>query len=162
MLHPLDGIRSLSPGTRLRGAYLMSPWLYLTPRNGVKSYSENSGRDVAASKEKFAEFGARVLSGIEGKEGLPYIDASHAPPRWYENVDGVVDRVLITAGGHECLRDDIVEFADAFCKTHSGRAELVVDAFGVHDDPFNDFMLGEKVFAELTPTIVQWFIDGFQ
>ncbi|PPQ95827.1 hypothetical protein CVT26_015936 [Gymnopilus dilepis] len=161
MAHPLDGIESLDPGIKLRGAYLMSPWLYLIPRDGVQSYLENGGRDVVASKAQYAEFGAGVLGGVKRAEDLAYLEASHTPPSWYRDVGEVADRVLITAGGHECLRDDIVEFGSAFCEAH-GNAKLLVDTCGIHDDPFNDFMLGEEVWAELTPAIVQWFADGFR
>ncbi|KAF8900461.1 Alpha/Beta hydrolase protein [Gymnopilus junonius] len=94
MLHPQKGIRVLSPGIRFRGAYLMSPWMYLTPRDGVRSYIENAGKDVVPSKEKYAEFGAKVLSGIMDREDLQYIDASHMPQGWYENIGSVIDRLL--------------------------------------------------------------------
>ncbi|KAH9476808.1 Acetyl-hydrolase [Psilocybe cubensis] len=161
MLHPLEDVPSVPAETKFCGAYLMSPWLYLRVRKGVKSYSENEKWDVIAPTSKFTEFGDRVLAGLSDDAILPYIDAASAPPGWYSNAESIVDRVLITGGGKECIRDDIVEFGEAFCKEHSG-AQLVIDEYGVHDDPFYDFLVGEKKLSELTPKILQWLAEGFK
>ncbi|PPQ68439.1 hypothetical protein CVT25_007832 [Psilocybe cyanescens] len=160
MLHPVDGVPSVPPGTKLRGAYLMSPWVFLRAREGVRSYSENDNWDVVAPAAKFADFGDRVIAGLPDEAGLPYIDASYAPPGWYANAESIVDRVLITGGGMECIRDDIIEFAQTFCKDHGG-AQLLIDEYGVHNDPFYDFMVDEKKLSELTPKIIRWFVEGF-
>jgi len=161
MLHPVDGVPVVKAGTRFCGAYLMSPWLFLLPRPGVKSYLENSLHDIVPSARNYKEFGNLVLSGLPNtRTDMPYVDISNIPEGWYDGVEKVVERVLITTGGMECIRDDVVEFADIFCKAHPG-AEFVVDKFGVHDDPFFDFLVGEKVHAEATPLIAQWLADRF-
>jgi len=71
-----------------------------------------------------------------------------------------VERVLITAGGAECLRDDIVGLAEAF-KKHHGSTELVVQPNGLHEDMFLDFVLQEKKLGSLTPLTVEWLAAGF-
>jgi hypothetical protein len=38
---------------------------------------------------------------------------------------------------------------------------LVVDKYGVHDDPIFDFIAGEKKLGELTPMIISWCRDAF-
>ncbi|KAF4611883.1 hypothetical protein D9613_003759 [Agrocybe pediades] len=162
MLHPVEGVPLVKPGVRFKGAYFMSPWPFLLPRVGVESYTDNSQHDIVSPPEKFADFGRRVLSGLQNEAvDLPYVDASYAPDGWYEGYDDLVESVLITAGGAECLKDDILEFADILGKAHKD-TRLVVDRFGVHDDPFLDFLIGEKRLTELTPLIIQWVADRFQ
>lgn len=138
----------------------MSPWVYLREREEIKSYKENDSWDVIAPASRFTEFGDRVIDNVPNEAALPYIDATYTPKEWYENTDKVVDRVLITGGGMECIRDDIVEFGDVFCKAH-GEAQLIIDENGVHDDPFYDFLVGETKLVKLTAVITQWFVDGF-
>ncbi|KAF8154251.1 Alpha/Beta hydrolase protein [Crassisporium funariophilum] len=159
MLHPIPGLPSLPTSIKFGGLYMMSPWVNLIPRSQARSYSENDARDIV-STETLEDFGQRVLAGVEEDSFLPYLDTYFAPIGWYDGIGKTVDRVLITAGGAECLRDDIVEFSETFRKSHR-ETKVVVDKFGVHDDPMYDFLAGETKLCELTPIIIQWYMDAF-
>jgi len=170
ILHPLPEVPALfsSPmedsESRFAGAYLMSPWSTLLPRENYsqKSYEENATWDVIPPG-KLVESGSAILSGIEDGH-LPYIDSYFAPPDWYDNMGTIVKKVLITAGRHECLREDIIQFGKKV-EMANERGDLdmkmVVDQHGVHDDPLFDFIGGEKKLGELTPMIISWCRDAF-
>ncbi|KAJ3506309.1 hypothetical protein NLJ89_g6940 [Agrocybe chaxingu] len=160
-LHPVEGLQELSTDMKFGGAYMMSPWTDLLPRGGVASYKKNAKWDFVAAP-KLAYFGRAYLDRVREEKDLKYIDAHYAPGRWYDGVGNIVDKVLITAGGAESLRDDIVRFADRFGKAH-GDTKVVVDKFGVHNDPFLDFYAGEtKQLSELTPIILEWIKEVFE
>lgn len=170
ILHPLPGLSALfnSPmddsESRFAGAYLMSPWSTLLPREDYshKSYEENATWDII-SPSTLVESGSAILSGVED-DHLPYIDSYFAPPNWYDNMGTVVRKVLITAGRHECLREDIIQFGKKV-EMSNARGDLdmkmVVDQHGVHDDPLFDFIIGEKKLGELTPMMISWCRDAF-
>jgi hypothetical protein len=75
-------------------------------------------------------------------------------------MDTVVERVLITAGSSECLRDPIEEFAKQICSVHDG-AVFWMQENGVHNDPYFDFLTKEAKLGKMTPQILEWFATGF-
>jgi hypothetical protein len=70
----------------------------------------------------------------------------------------VVKKMLITAGRHECMREDIIKFGK---QVDGPDVRMVVDKYGVHDDPLFDFIAREKKLGELTPLIISWCHDAF-
>lgn len=111
------------------------------------------------SKKALADWGRQILAGSPESNGA-FIQPAKAPESWFAGVNGVVDRVLITAGGAECLHDDIVEFGQRL-KTHHRNVELVVQKGGLHDDPLLDFFTREKKLGSITPLVVDWIASGF-
>lgn len=155
-LHPLDGIPRLSFKTRIRGAYLMSPWVSLT--GGTGSFSENHTTDIVGA-DTFACFGREVLAGV-AESCYPYLDPSKVSDSWFRGIDGLVERMMISAGGAECLRDDIIELSREISEHHQDMT-LVVQKDGVHDDPHFDFLVWEPKLCTLTPKVLAWLAQGF-
>ncbi|KAJ7079976.1 Alpha/Beta hydrolase protein [Mycena belliarum] len=160
-LHPLPpalGVPEFAPPAlpRLRGALLISPWVSLTADSA--SHAANDGRDFLRHAT-LAEWG-RVVRADVPPEHRAFMEAARAPDAWFDGVERLVERVLVTAGGAECLRDDIVVFGEAF-KRHHARAELVVQPDGLHEDPMLDFVLNEKKVGSVTPLLVEWLAAGF-
>jgi len=154
-IHPLEGLPALE-GSSFAGAYLMSPWLTILQQNSC--YQENAMWDII-SPAKIYDFGMAVSSGIKDQNHLPYLDTHFAPSDWYDDMGAVVKRVLITAGRRECFRDDIIRFGKHLKTIDGMEVKLVVDRNGVHDDPFFDFIVGEKQLGELTGVVVCWCRD---
>jgi acetyl esterase/lipase len=119
---------------------------------------ENDGRDIVRPGT-FAAWGAQILADVPETDHA-FAEPVRAPEWWFKGVDALVERILITAGGAELLRDDIVAFGEAFKKHHSN-AELVVQKDGLHEDMYLDFMLKEKKLSSLTPLTVEWLAAGF-
>jgi len=154
ILHPLSSVPPLylPSNSRFAGAYLMSPLVTLFPREGWTtvssySYSQNAKWDII-SPAKVAELGLPVLAGMKCDTDLRYIDSRLAPPGWFAYLDTIIEKVLITAGGKECMRDDIVKFEERLTSPSENigkdiEVKMVVDKCGVHDDPFFNFSAGE-------------------
>jgi len=157
ILHPLEGIPRTNLSSPIRGAYLMSPWVSLTGDAG--SMTSNDDNDIIGTK-CINEWGHQVLEGVPDSQ-LPYIYPNKAPESWFKGIDTVVDRVLITAGSAECLRDPIEVFAKQIGSLHSG-ADFLMQQNGVHNDPYFDFFTKEKKLGKLTPQILGWLARGFE
>jgi len=124
------------------------------------SFIENEKSDVL-DKKTLTAWGRANLAHVPQSQNA-YIEAKKSPKSWFDGVQSVVDRVLITAGSAECLRDDIADFAKEFRQHHSD-AKFFIQENGVHNDPFFDFFmyLKENKPREETPLIVEWLAAGF-
>jgi len=142
----------------------MSPWVSLTYELGTGSMATYDGSDMIGT-QAITEWTRLVLDGLPDS-AIPYIDPLKVPERWWDGIAQVVadHRVLVTVGGAECLKDDIVRFGQRMCEVHPG-ARMVLQEFGVHEDPFLDFMWGkegQRKVGAVTPLIVGWLADGWQ
>lgn len=172
-LHPLEGVPSLemqsSNGTtsKLGGACIMSPWVSLTGDTG--SHMENSDSDVLPTRS-WKYLGEQTLLPLsletdsEYEKIKPYLEALKSPGAWFDGIDKVVKRIMVTVGEKECLRDDVLEVVK---KLQQGvqddegdrRDEFlipVVHENGVHNDQYLDFMAGQGGSDELTSQIIHW------
>jgi acetyl esterase/lipase len=156
MLHPRQGVPEIRLSAPLRGIYLISPWTNLSADS--KSHEENDGRDFLRHAT-LKDWGSQILAAVPD-EDRPFAEAVRAPEEWFKGVDTLVERVLITAGGAEVLRDDIVTFAETF-KKHHANSKLVVQQNGLHEDMFLDFVVNEAKKGQLTPLTVEWLAAGF-
>ncbi|KAF8901350.1 Alpha/Beta hydrolase protein [Gymnopilus junonius] len=159
ILHPLDSIRPIMPlPAPIRGAYLMSPWVRMNI--DAASFRTNAAHDVflTPNAEHYAD---RFLASVK-EDQRPYAEPGAAPDSWFDGLDTVVERVLMTAGGKEILRDDIIHFSHRLGKTSSD-VTFVVQDDGVHIDPMLDFLvkLPHDQLGSLTPQIVDWLVEGF-
>ncbi|KAG6880984.1 hypothetical protein C0993_003348 [Termitomyces sp. T159_Od127] len=156
MLHPVANVPRLTLSAPFSGAYPMSPWVSLTGKTG--SMLTNGDSDVLGI-EALSYWGRIVLDGVPEKY-RPYLEPYYAPENWFADLSTIVRRVLITAGDAECLRDDIVVFADRLRKKFP-ELQFVLQDYGVHNDPYFDFLWPEKVKGVLTPMILDFFMAGF-
>ncbi|KAJ7270928.1 Alpha/Beta hydrolase protein [Mycena rebaudengoi] len=148
-LHPRDAVPKIELSAPIRGALIVSPWVSLTGES--KSHFEYDGIDFVG-RDALKDWGSIVLSGIPETDRA-FGEAAKAPEWWFDGVERLVDRVLITAGSAECLRDDIVVFAEAF-KKHHHNVESIVQKDGLHEDFLLDFISNEKLVS-LTPLVVE-------
>ncbi|TFK36154.1 Alpha/Beta hydrolase protein [Crucibulum laeve] len=158
MLHPLEGVPTLSLPSPFAGTYLMSPWVTLTTGKSPASSSANSAEDVL-SVPLLGRLESAVLPFVPESQRA-YVEADKAPNGWFSGADKVVKRVLITMGDAECLYPDILHFSMAFSGVHH-TTTFKIQPGGIHIDPYFDFFAGEKNLGELSSTIVDWISDGF-
>jgi acetyl esterase/lipase len=156
MLHPRAGVPEIHLPAPLRGVYLISPWTNLT--GDSKSHEENEGRDFL-TKACLVDWGSIILAGVPEAD-RPFIEAVRAPEGWFKGVEALTERLLVTAGGAELLRDDIVVVGEVL-KKHHPNVGLVVQQNGLHEDMYLDFVLKEKKLGSLTPLSVEWLAAGF-
>ncbi|KAJ7056139.1 Alpha/Beta hydrolase protein [Mycena amicta] len=139
MLHPIDGLPDIRPSKPIGGLCLLSPWSSFTV--DAKSYAEFEGIDTLP-RQALATVGRELLAAYP-KDHAVFAEPAKAPASWFAGIDVVVSRVLVTAGGRECMRDDIVQLGDLLKKQHAN-AEVVIQSGGLHDDMLLDFMAKEK------------------
>ena len=156
-LHPMAGVPELSLSSPLGGVYMMSPWTRLVDKDKQYIYNNDNKGDIL-SGSALHRWGSEVLANAS-EEAVAYIEPNSAPPMWLDGVDRCVKRVLITAGGVECLRDEIIKYKDRVGEHHKDLT-FILQANGVHDDPHWDFGTREKDLGELTPKIIDWLNDN--
>lgn len=135
----------------------MSPWVALTNKNGL--FEAGDATDILCTST-LDNWGSTILADVP-QDQIPYVEAISAPESWYKGIDTHVSRVLITAGGAECLKGDIILFEKALSRHHPN-VTLVVQPNGVHNDPFSDFAFADSKLSEVTPIILQWLVEGFE
>jgi acetyl esterase/lipase len=156
LLHPLkyENVPFLSLSAPLKGAYLMSPWVDLADIRGTLKRGDPT--DMMTSST-LRYWGVQSLKPVP-KEYLGYIEANSARDDWWKGVDVFIDRVLITAGREECLKDEILRFSSVFEKFHSHVNMQEHD--GIHDDPLFAVDIGESA-GGATDMIIDWLQAGF-
>ncbi|PFH50201.1 hypothetical protein AMATHDRAFT_61538 [Amanita thiersii Skay4041] len=152
ILHPVDNVPRISLSTPLRGAYLVSPWVLLSDTQKYASYA--CTHDLW-SYSTATKWGRAIVKDIPDVY-TPYIQALKAPHTWFRGVDQVVDRVLMTTGDLDLLKDTITEFEPLF-RTHHPHVELTIQRNGIHDGPFFDSQSSEIALSSL-----RWFANGFK
>ncbi|KAJ7637934.1 Alpha/Beta hydrolase protein [Mycena polygramma] len=156
ILHPIPSVPPIRPAGPIRGICLLSPWAALTA--DTESATDYDGIDILP-KRRLAEMGQQILDGFPQSDDA-FAQPAKAPEAWFKGMDSVVDRVLITAGGMECMRDDIVRLGEGLKHKHPD-VTVVVQPGGVHDDLLLDFMTKETELGSLTALVTSWLAAGF-
>jgi acetyl esterase/lipase len=160
ILHPLPNLSPvvIPKGSRIGGAYLLSPWVSLDGEE--TSFDAHNNTDNIGSALLRA-VGQASLDGVPDSQRV-YLDTVNVPEGWFNGVDKVVGRLLVSAGGAELLYDGIKIVHDKHLKPHHTDIKFISEPGGVHDDPYFDFLVGEKKLGAVTGVVVDWFAEGFQ
>ncbi|KAF7293358.1 Abhydrolase-3 domain-containing protein [Mycena kentingensis (nom. inval.)] len=150
ILHPHPAVPALSLPHPLAAAFLFSPWT--TWCRGTPSWSENAALDYVPvhmiptdSAPVLEQFGIQEEYRAFAEPGTLALDGSDA---WFAGLPGTLRRVVVAAGGCECMRDDIVRLAEvlqaqAKYLDSEGGVQLVVQHGGLHVDMIMDFFAGD-------------------
>jgi len=150
--HPLDGIPKLNLSAPLGGGFMLSLWAKLVDKDGCLHTNEGHGDFLNGRTLNY--WGSKCLEGVP-KAVVPYLEPNSAPEDWLEGSDKYIKRILITAGGVEALRDEIIKYANTIKKYHKD-VTFIVQENGAHNDPYTDFLVKEKNIGKLTATILDW------
>jgi len=156
LLHPLEGVPKLEISAPFAGAYLMSPWA--TIQDDKVLYGNVNGGDIV-DPPTLVYWASKVFENVP-PSARPYLEPNSAPQGWFEGVDKVVKRILISAGDDEVLRDAVIKYAKTVEKYHP-EATFFLDDGGVHVDPFICFAVGQPDRGKLTPFIAEWINKSF-
>ncbi|PPQ93407.1 hypothetical protein CVT25_004724 [Psilocybe cyanescens] len=156
ILHPVDGVPTLTFSAPLAGAYMMSPWTLLTDDPIVHT---NEGRGDILGVRTGLYWGSKVLEGVP-ESAWPYVNLHSTPEDWLEGCNDIVKRILISAGEAEILRDPIIQYSKKLEKHHKN-ASLFIEEHGIHDDLLMRFLVGDKDLGKLAPFLVNWLDEGF-
>ncbi|KAJ4478298.1 Alpha/Beta hydrolase protein [Lentinula aciculospora] len=180
MVHPfpipsLVSPLNLPPGTRLRGALMISPWVGFTDPDRwgssfqTKSYDVTVYQGLRGAGERYINDMHKINTfnqsgGLTSSQLVPYVEAVLAPDDWYSDLhNAAVDRMLVTAGKEERLHDQIKVFFERKIEPYHLDATLLVQDGGVHDDIIMDFAIADKPLGnKLTPVVLEWIAEGFR
>lgn len=167
IMHPLDvdrhRLRKIVPlPGRIRGVYLMSPWVAI----GSSGPSSRKRMGLVSSEMRKA-YTALLMVGHgsvpdddDQSPGslLPYLDPSGAPGWWFSPLESVVDRLYMSAGGEESMRDDIIAFSQVLGREMKpNQFVFEVQEGGVCCDPYMDYLGGGGGGGgQLGPLIDKW------
>ncbi|KAJ3721696.1 Alpha/Beta hydrolase protein [Lentinula raphanica] len=161
----------LPAGARLRGVYMMSPWVSLCNSEQWGSSIQTKDDDIIVHKTG-RSWGNIYINNIpNGNDSdvslsqlLPYADPISAPSGWYSSLPTIVDRIFVSAGKEERLLDPVQTFFNTKVQPYFGstKGTLILQDGGIHDDPFLDFAVADEPLENsLTAVILGWIAEGF-
>lgn len=171
ILHPgfVKSVPPLNLSASLAGVILISPWVVLS--TDAPSYAENKDND-AVSPDALGRWGAAVIRQTPEEEYLPFLEPGTAGNGWFNGINTIIERVFVTAGQKECMRDDITRFGGVLKKhyasheksedPHRDGSDLIflIEKDGVHDHSLVDFEVGETHLVETMDILINWLVVG--
>ncbi|KAJ7654446.1 alpha beta-hydrolase [Mycena polygramma] len=153
ILHP-SSLIAASPApaalTGFAGVCLLSPWtMPSTARDGDDSYDLVPSKSLGLWMDTY-------LSTMPESHHV-YAQTDNAPQGWFNGVDRIADRILITAGRNEVLYESIVRLSQAMEK-HAD-IQLDVQDGGVHVDVMFDIGAKSKTPHPVEHKVAQWFTE---
>lgn len=130
ILHPLP---SIPPPPKLSeplaGGVLISPWNALSV--DAPSYTRNNGKDVLLIPAY--KFVLGLASAGVTPEVRSYGEPLSAPPSWWQGLDTVYARLLITAGEYECPFDHVMQSSNILSR-YVRDTTTVVEPLAAHGE----------------------------
>ena len=156
ILHPLPSIPALPALAQpLAGAMLISPACAFSADS--PSYARNDGKDVIRTRS-YAFLTDLVTPGLT-PELEHYCQPLSAPATWWNGLDTVYARVLVTVGENECPFDHVIEMSSVI-SDHVQDTVTVVEPGAVHDEVIIKF--GKDVLGKDYDVIVGFLSRSFQ
>ncbi|KDR74063.1 hypothetical protein GALMADRAFT_71239 [Galerina marginata CBS 339.88] len=155
ILHPVDGVPKLKLSAPLGGAYMMAPWA-TTVDDEVYHTNDNAGDVVTASVLLY--WASKMYEGVP-RSAMPYLNPNGAPDDWLRGIDKVVNRVLISAGGAEVLRDAVIKYFKTIEKHHKNTTFFLQDK-GAHVETFLLLLVRDED-TKFAPFLLDWLEQGF-
>ncbi|KAI9447591.1 alpha/beta-hydrolase [Lactarius indigo] len=158
LLHPLASIPAPPTLSQpLAGALLISPWVAYSI--DAPSYVRNEGKDLLFSRSY--KFMADLVRPGVTPELQHHVEPATAPASWWSGFDGVYPRILITAGEHEGLFDQIIDVSRVIEK-HVKDTTTVVEPGGIHEDMIIKFAVGQGGNGQDYDAIVAFLTKSFR
>ncbi len=145
-----DAISSEFPKS-FGGMLLISPWLEYNM--DAPSFTRNAARDFIPPNS-WQLFADTVRQGIVPAVRR-HLEPGIAPHWWWKGLGRVFPRVLITAGEHECIVDQIQKAADAIAEEVKDTTVFVLPG-GIHEDFIGAFGCGEGGRGDDYKLVVSW------
>ncbi|KAJ7778575.1 hypothetical protein DFH07DRAFT_715820, partial [Mycena maculata] len=143
---------SLSNMVGFQGVCLLLPWAM--GNDVLHSEKENDAFDLAPAKS-LRVWQEAYMAAVPDSHRV-YIQPAAAPSLWFDGLDEVVGRVLVTVGSKEVLRDSIQDLAAVLQNSHRD-FQLDVQEGGVHCDPMFDIAAKSTAPHPVEQNIIEWF-----
>lgn len=163
ILHHLPSVQPLQLPTSqiFRGALLISPWV------SMKADSI-SPWPLLHAKFKYDILSSRIVRLIctEVVRDIPeidikFVDPVEAPKTWFDGLDNLVERILITYGAFEGFAPGIQLLYEKYLKPYHEDVITLQQRDGVHGDPILKFIWKQEDLGDMVPVIVDWVAELF-
>ncbi len=84
-----------------------------------------------------------------------------APKTWFDGLNDVVDRILITYGEFEGFAPGIQLLCEKYLKPYHEDVMTLQQRDGVHGDPILKFIRKQEDLGDMVPLIVDWVAELF-
>ena len=129
ILHPHPKIPPLDlGGEKLGAAILLCPWCSFRTDWPSVSYNAHSDFISAPAGNMWSS------SFLGGQKSDAYAEPLTAEPQWWEGLDGIVEEVMVLAGGGEVILDSVKELAKELEAVHP-KVTTVIAEGEWHDRP---------------------------
>lgn len=155
ILHPIPGVPEFSLSSPLGPAVFISPYAALKVES--PSFFSNAKTDIFSLA--FFQHLEQVVVPTIPEDQLVYLQPSRAPKGWFDGVDKLVSRVLITVGESECLKDDIDSFSKAFSEAQKQTTVISIPN-GTHNEPYGTLVAVEPDVGEWPSKAAKWLSEG--
>jgi len=142
---------SMSLREPLGGALLISPLV------GMTNFGTRDCLDFATA-QNLTQFANIYLDGIP-QENRSEVDFTSPTASQFQGLGVIVDRMMITAGAEEVLRDDIITLGRHIAGCHPCTTQIV-QGHGIHLYIHFDAMLGQNPEGKLTNQMVKWLSES--
>ncbi len=160
LLRPLPSVPAFSVHVRLGGACLISPWVALEGDICTQSFKDNDSKDIV-TEAALQSWGKTVMAYVP-LSFIPYADALRADKDWFDGLHGVINRVLVTSGQWECLRDAQIELYEKYLLPVHDDVQFMLQENGVHDDFILEFDAARREkYSEFLGKVVEWVSQTF-
>ncbi|PPR01723.1 hypothetical protein CVT24_001599 [Panaeolus cyanescens] len=121
------------------------------------SHKANSDLDVLPdwSWGELFEYSAPFLKASNSSS--PYVEALTAPEGWFSDAETVVERIFMSVGEYECMRDDVLAVMKKI-PSSDGFLTTFVEPKGVHNGQYLDCLAGQV--GELSEKIKDWIMES--
>lgn len=110
--------------------------------------------DPIANSQTFLYWGSAYVAKVP-TSWRQYVKVNCAPENWFNDIDKLVNRVLITVGGSEVLLDDAVSLREQLVRVHP-EVHIDIQAGGLHDDPILDSGANVKTLGRVAQLVIAW------
>lgn len=144
LAHPHPDIPLLELGGKIHAALLISPWCSFNTH--TPTYKTNAEKEPFDARS-LSRWSTAFLGTDSPFAGDFYSEPVLAPASWWEDTAGVVEEVLIWAGGNEILLDGIEEFSRRFTKGFGGKGgkvDTIITPNAAHIEMVLERLIGYK------------------
>ncbi|KAK6968961.1 alpha beta hydrolase fold protein [Favolaschia claudopus] len=157
ILHPSSFLAPSIPNgdlANLAGICLISPW---TLPSSIRDEDDSFDLVPAGTLGHWMD---TYLAATPEAHHI-YVQHEIAPQTWYDGLDKIAQRILITAGRKEVLYGSIVKLFEAMEKAHPD-VEMDVQENGVHCDVMFDIATKSKIPHSREEIIANWLHASFE
>ncbi|KAK0449070.1 Alpha/Beta hydrolase protein [Desarmillaria tabescens] len=163
ILHCLPSVQPLKLTTDegFRGVLLISPWVSMKADSELPWPLLHAKHKYDILSSRIIRLICRTLMKDIPRTDINFVDPIEAPKTWFDGLDNLVDRILITYGELEGFAPGVQLLYEKYLKPCHEDVKALQQRDGVHGDPILKFVWKQEDLGEIVPAIVDWVAELF-